>query len=119
MKAVIVRYHSSDIYELESYKPEQEDFFGFSLQMEIGSSEVGGEEIFELLVCTPRWIEEKLLYEDVVFGEHLLIVRRYAFDQIHQKLSAYVSQIEEDSWVQVALKIDRIAHWEYRDYQTE
>ncbi|WP_353621950.1 Imm8 family immunity protein [Variovorax saccharolyticus] len=43
-------------FDLRTYAPEVPDNFGFWLEIEIGQSEKNGSEIFQLFICTPKWL---------------------------------------------------------------
>lgn len=116
MKAEIKRFHSPDIFDLSNFHPRVEDNFGFLLQVMIGVKGSDGEESFDLIVCTPKWLEDSFSQVDVVFGEHYLIVFKYDIGKIKETLSSYVGQLEEENWAALANKIDRIGKWEFRDY---
>jgi hypothetical protein len=117
MKAEIKRYHSPDISDLDNFKPENENEFGFLLQVIVGIKSIDSEESFDLIVCTPRWLEKKLLPTGLIFGEHYLIIVKYDFDKIKNKIVEYINKLDEDNWELLATKIDRIGKWEFRDYQ--
>jgi len=116
MKAEIKRYHSPDVSDLTKFKPENKKNFGFLLQVIVGIKGIESEESFDLFVCTPQWFENNYSSSDVIIGEHFLIVFEYSFDRITNKISEYINDLEEDNWDLLALKIDRIGKWEFRDY---
>jgi len=117
MQAEIKKLHSPDVYDLSSYRPDRENDFGFLLQVIVGIKGVDSEESFDMIVCTPSWLAEQFSKDDVVFGEHYLIVFEYNYSRIKKKLEKYVNSLEEENWEVLASKIDRIGRWEFRDYQ--
>lgn len=115
MKAEIKNFHSPDV-DLENYVPENKDCFCFLLQVIIGAKEGDGEESFDILVCTPKWLYEHYPESALIFGEHFLFVFNYDLHAIKEKISNYVDSIEADDWTTIGNKLDRIGKWEFRDY---
>lgn len=117
MKAKLKRIHSPDVNNLLAYHPIEPDNFGLLLQLMVGPAEGEGEESFDVMVCTPKWLKENHSLSDVVFGRHYLIVFQYEYDRIYRALAQYVDGIEGDDWIEVASKVGRIGKWEFEDYQ--
>lgn len=117
MKARIRKYHSPDVPDLQKYRPTEPNCFAFLLQVMISPEDSAGEESFDLLVCTPRYLESKLDHEGMpMFGRHLLIVRNYDFAAIQKLIENYCNALEERDWNGLATKLSRIGHWEFEDY---
>lgn len=119
MKAEIKALHSPDVHDLRTFKPTKRDNFGFLLQLIVGPQGEMGEESFDMIVCTPKWLEENYSINEVIFGRHYLIVFKYDYEGIYKKISNYIGKIEEPTWNEVAQKIGRIGHWEFEDYKDE
>ncbi len=77
MKAEIKYFHSPDIPDLGTYQPIECDNFVFLLQMFVGEKGKQGEESFDLIVCTPKWLVNNHHKEESVFGLYHLIVFEY------------------------------------------
>ena len=116
MKAELKYLHSPDIDDLESYKPVDEGCFQFLLQVIVGIDGKPGEESFDVLVTTPRFLEGNYSESELLFGKDKLIIFQYDFEAIKNKISDYIYRIEEDNWHLIAEKLDRIGKWEFRDY---
>ena len=116
MKAMIYSINSPDVYDLETYNPENDNFCLF-IELGIGPVNGLGFEIFGLTVCTPKWLLNNRKKDDIIFGRHYLIVFKYNYTSIYNAVSKYISAIEEDTWNKIAVKIGRIAHWEFEDYK--
>lgn len=110
------RLHSPDVDDLESFRPEDDGNFAFLLQAMFGPESAEGEESFDLLVCTPKWLEQSVS-ENIISGRHRLIVKRYDIGQIRAFLERYARDCEADSWQAVAAKLSRIGRWEFEDYE--
>jgi Immunity protein 8 len=73
MQAVLKSLRSTDI-EVENYLPDEEDSFGFTLRAMVGPMGGRGEESFDIVVYTPKWLMQKYGASDVLLGLHKLIV---------------------------------------------
>lgn len=116
MNAELKRLHSPDIYDLESYQPENPERFGFLLQVMVGPEGKDGEESFDIEVCTPKWLEETYGVDDVLVGRHHLIVREYNYQRIVHAIKEFLRGCSGASWNEVAEKVSRLGKWEFEDY---
>jgi hypothetical protein len=116
MRASLRRLHSPDVDDLAGYRPEPADDFGLLLQVFAGPEGAEGEEAFDLILCTPKWLERTHDESDVVSGRHHLIVFRYDYDRLVRALEVQCQSAEGESWQDVAAKLSRFARWEFEDY---
>ena len=117
MNAEIRALYSPDIHDLEFWKPPQLDSFGILMQLIAGPAGEKGEESFDLVLCTPRWIDETHGPEDIVVGRHHLIVKQYRYEAIVNFIREYVASCSGDTWEEVAEKLGRLGKWEFEDYR--
>lgn len=117
MKAELKGCHSPDVYNLEKYYPEVEDDFCFLLQALVGPKDEQGDETFDLIVCTPKWLLENKKKDEVIFGKNYLIVFEYNYQKIYNKIKSYIDELNGESWEELSLKVARIGYWEFEDYQ--
>jgi Immunity protein 8 len=68
VQASLRRLHSPDAWDLRSFLPTDPLNFGILTQAIIGSSEDGGEDSFDFMLCTPQWISAELQSEHVRWG---------------------------------------------------
>lgn len=108
---------SPDVFDLETFIPEESDNFCFLLELSVGPKEEKGCEVFGITVCTPMWLITNHTNENALFGRHYLIVFEYNYQLIYDKLLKYISSIVADTWEEAALIIGRIGFWEFEDYQ--
>jgi hypothetical protein len=52
----------------------------------------------------------------ILSGRHYLLVEDYNINRVEAFLKDYARQCEGESWRVVALKLSRIAKWEFEDY---
>jgi hypothetical protein len=116
IRPVLRRLHSPDISDLESYRPESEERFGFLVQAMFGPEDSEGEESFDIVVCTPSWIEKRLLANSVVSGHHHLFLRHYSIEAVRTFLVKYALKCSGETWQDVAKLLSRIGKWEFEDY---
>jgi len=115
MRATIRRFHSPDV-DVEACEPADPSDAGFLLQLMVGPSDGPGEESFDVMVCTPKWLSRTLLREGPVIGRHFLIVEWMDLPEIKSFLEAEVEKLNEPTWLRLAEKIGRIGKWEFEDY---
>jgi hypothetical protein len=116
MRASLRRLHSPDIDDLSAYRPEREDDFGFLLQVFAGPEGGEGEEAFDVILCTPKWLGRKYRRSDVIPGRHHLIVFEYDYDRLVREIELLCESAEGNSWRDVAMKLSRFGRWEFEDY---
>jgi hypothetical protein len=117
MKAEIKYLHSPDIPELETFQPQINDDFGFLLQMFVGEKGKEGEESFDMMVCTPKWLMSNHSQDEILFGLHYVIVFEYNYRRICEQLTNFVDNINAQSWHEIGEKIGTIGKWEFQDYK--
>lgn len=117
MRPILKGFHSDAIIQpLSEYFPEDEENFGFWARIVVGEIKLGGEESFDIMICTPLWLTKNFAKEDVIFGKNYLIVFEYNYNRIFNKIKNYVENISGDSWEEIGNKINRIGKWEFEDY---
>lgn len=118
IKAELKYLHSPDIHNLQTFYPEVEDNFGFSLQIiagREGCSEDG--ESFDVFVCTPKWLLENHSEGDIVIGLHHIIVFEYTYKRMYDKISQIIRRINATSWQEFGLEFGKFGRWEFENYQ--
>lgn len=117
MNAKLLGLYSPDVdIPLDRYIPEQKDNFCFLATMLIGEETVGGEETFDIIVCTPQWLINNHSVSDIIIGRHYLIVFEYNYKRIVETLQKIVENSYAETWDEIALKIGRVGRWEFEDY---
>ena len=109
--------HSPDI-DLDTYYPEDPGYFGFLLQAFFGIEGEKGKDSFDILVCTPRWLQSNDLWRNggILIGRHYLLMETYSIDQIRRFINDYAKNCAGKTWNEVAIKLGRLGKWEYEDY---
>jgi hypothetical protein len=117
MQAVLKSLHSTDIGDVEKYLPDEEDKFGFTLRAMVGAMEGEGEESFDIVVCTPKWLMEKYTRSDVLLGLHKLILFKYDHLRLRKFIEKYLMRCSGNTWEEVAQKVGLLGQWEFENFQ--
>jgi hypothetical protein len=117
MKAKLKNIISPDVDNLEYYIPLEKDNFCLLCQLILAPEDSEGEESFDVLICTPNWLNQNHSKSDVIFGQYYLIVFEYNYITIKDKIETYIDSIEANNWIELARIIGRIGKWEFEDYQ--
>jgi len=117
MQAVLKGLHSTDVPDVETYVPEEEDNFGFVLRAMIGPRDREGEESFDIIVCTPKWLTEKYGPSDVLLGLHKLIVFKYDYRRLRGFIENFLMHCSGSTWKEVGQKLNLLGQWEFESYR--
>ena len=107
MLAELKALHSPDIFDLENYKPETEEF-SFLLEVMVGPKDMEGEESFGVEVCTSSWLGNTYDKSDIIIGRHFLIIREYNYERLLNFIKNYMRQCTGKTWDEVAGKVSRL-----------
>ena len=116
MRAAVRGFHSPDA-DLDSFVPQDPEDIGLLVQMVVGPAGKPGEESFDVVVCTPRWLDRCVGADGPLIGRHYLIVDRWDAARIRLYLTDAVESEEAPSWPELAARIGRIGKWEFEDYR--
>jgi hypothetical protein len=114
VRPAIRRFHSPDAESLETYVP-PDVVFAVLVQVMIGPQDAEGEESFDVLVCSPDWLDRECSVEPLLL-EQMVCTRDFDWLAIRELIERRVSAISGATWTEVALKLDRIGRWEFADY---
>jgi len=117
MRAEIKAILTPDVEDLSTYQPDDPEIFGFLLQLLIGPKNAEGEESFQMMVCTPKWMLENFPKDRILLGSHHLIVFEYNYQALMKYLYRYVGTLDADTWQELAQKVTQLGAWEFENYQ--
>lgn len=117
MRAKLKAFDSPDIADLENFKPEVSDMFGFLIQLYVGTTDSPDFEMFSTTICTPKWLQKRYDEDDILIGSRFILMFRYDYAQLVERLNRKISVIDGENWQEIALKVNVIARWEYEDYR--
>ena len=75
-----------------------------------------GEESFDVVVCSPRWLERLLTDSPFLSGRHYLFMKRLDWPTLEQYVHSEVEKCTGETWTEVAARLARLGHWEFEDY---
>lgn len=114
MRAKLVSIMSSDVCDLESFSPDDNDGFALGISFFVTSDDdAPGQDMFQIRVVTPSWLGQN--YCEPISGRHMLIVSGYNYQAIVEWIEKCVSSVEGPDWTAVATKLARMAYWEFED----
>jgi hypothetical protein len=116
MRASVLRLHSPDVPDLRTWVPPDERHFGFLLQIIAGPQGDDAGESFDVRVCTPSWIANRLEAVGPQFGSGLLLVARYDFAELERIVRRRFETVEASDWSALGRKLSGLAHWEFEDH---
>ena len=117
MKAIVKRYFVDKEEDLSSCEPDKPQIFAFNLHLAIGPSDTEGEDFFEVFVASATYLAHYYEGRTPAFLRHILLLSDLNVQAAVAHVSKYLSSLEEDSWYELAAKIDRVADWEYVNYR--
>lgn len=117
MHATLRRICTIDGDDPTGFRPTQPDRFAVILRLLVGPSPGNGEESFDVTVCTPLWLHDKCEREGILVGRHHIVVLGYDYEAIQSAISRLVERCSGPTWREIAVKVSRIAYWEFEDYQ--
>jgi hypothetical protein len=117
MKAELRVLHSPDLDDLQHGSPPDPSNFGILVQAMIGPEDEEGEESFDIVVCTPTWMANKVAAEGYAWGRHHLLIPRYDYPTIRDAVRALCHSVEGSDWRGVATALARYGAWEFEDYE--
>lgn len=116
MRADVRSFENYDLEPIAEHVPTDLENFRVRVRLLVGPVGSIGAESFDLEVCSPRWLEERLGPREVISGRHLLIMRRWNWSAIEAYIREQVDQCEGDDWSTVGEKVGRLGYWEFEDY---
>lgn len=112
MRARLKAIRSDELPDLARWVPPDPEVFAVPLILEVGPLGLRGRERFELLVVTPRWLEERHGRAGAVLGRGLLVVFQWRYEKVRAFLARKVEACTGETWPDVARKVSRFAEWE-------
>ena len=91
--------------------------FSFLLQIIVGPLGEDGEESFDVIVCTPSWLQVEVDRRGITMGRHYLFMNTYDYNELVKYIESYCDKLSGNSWLQIAQKLTRLGRWEFEDYQ--
>ncbi len=111
------RYLGLDYDPLYLYQPEDISMFRLWLEVSVGVEGEEGEEVFQIFICSQKWLEKKIKEYTFFVGLHAIIMDEYNYDNLCRILNSLFC-IEGSNYEEISNKLGQIAlseHQQYRD----
>lgn len=99
------------------YSPEDEEYFGETIYAMIGPKGEDSSDIFELFICSPKWISKNYSNQGYIWGINMLVLLNYNLQILEDAINKYISPHEARDWSELVSKIKGVGRWEFEDYQ--
>ena len=107
---------STEIHDLENYRPDDFENFSFLLTVTVSpKGEIGGE-MFDIDVCTPKWLLDHQ-DTDFILGKGKIIVFKCDMKMILARVRGLFEGCTGKDWSEITIKLSRIGLWEFEDYE--
>ena len=83
----------------------------------VGPLDGEGEESFDILVCTPKWLMQKYGSSEILLGLHKLIVFEYDHLRLRQFIGKNLMRCSGRTWAEIARKASLLGQWEFANYR--
>lgn len=94
--------------------PVDHESFSVPIQLLVGPKGADGSESVEVLVVTPQWLQQQVI-DRPMFAHGMLIVDRWDWPTIKERLEQAVMACSAPTWRQVGRKLMRVGRWEFED----
>lgn len=116
MQSEVKSIMSTEIFDLENYRPDDNELFSFLLTITVGIKGEPGGENFDVDVCSPKWLLHNQ-YDDIIIGSGKLIAFKCDMPRILSKVKSLFDGCAGKDWNEIAMKLSRVGKWEFEDYR--
>ena len=116
MKSKINSFICADHDPLDLYQPEDITMFRLWLEISVGVEGEEGEELFQIFICSQKWLEKKIKEYTFFVGLHAIIMDEYNYDNLCRILDSLIC-IEGSNYEEISNKLGQIALSEHQQYR--
>lgn len=117
MKAQLKDIDLSSVVAFEDFVPENAENFSVWATAHVGLFGEVGADLFQIQICTPRYLAHQVSSSGPTWGRHILIVQTYNPVEIRSALERYLETCTGVDWHEIGPKVARVGFWEFEDYQ--
>ncbi|MDH2273511.1 Imm8 family immunity protein [Moraxella porci] len=108
--------YSPDVFDLKLFRDIGEPF-SILLEVVIGEKNKDGGDIFSFTIVNISFLEEMINEDEVIFGKNMIIVKRFDYIQIVNRISKLINHLSSNDWEEFVVEFSRYADWEFEGYQ--
>lgn len=82
----------------------------------VGIDEGPGDESFDVLVCAPRWLKERISQDGPVLGRHILVTCPLELREAVAFLTRRFEEELADDWASLGERLSQLGSWEFENY---
>ncbi len=112
IKAELRGLYSAEM-DLGRQFPPDPECFGLRIDAEIGPSDALGADRFTIIVCTPRWLSERLGKVGHKWGAGLLIVPSWNPEVVRLAVKSMCERTRGPDWQAIVRQLEKYAEWEF------
>ena len=101
--------------DLEHFRPEDPENVGFLVTAATGPKDAEGAEVFDVFVCTPRWLIDNVPAGGYAWGRHKLVLPRWDHAALMAAPYELCAAGTGPTWDEVADRLARFAAWKFED----
>ncbi|WP_026554255.1 Imm8 family immunity protein [Arthrobacter sp. 35W] len=116
MRAELKTIFSSDV-DIAAYQSVDPNCDGVWLQLGLGPVGAIGADNFQLLACTPAWLQQLVERDGPMTGRHTLIMDTLDLVEARRIIVRWITALDAPTWVEISDKFGRYAHSEFEDYR--
>ena len=102
---------------LETFKPEDPEFFGFYVSAFIGPQDEPGTDMFTFFICSPGQLVRERIEKGFWFLHGVLLLTRWDYAVLHRAIADLCAHTVGENWDEVATKLSRYGIWEFEDWK--
>ncbi|MGN6608142.1 MAG: Imm8 family immunity protein [Jatrophihabitans sp.] len=121
MKATLTSIMCGDLEMADDVVPDPTDV-EFLVQFWVSDADEArtgsdvGQDMFSLLVITPKALKRLVRRDGPQSGRHMLIIDRWDWEDVQRVVREHVASVDGADWDELATKLGRWAKWEFEDY---
>jgi hypothetical protein len=110
--------HDNGYRDIETFAPGDPTCFVVEVTALIGPAGLTGEEDFEFVVCTPKWLTREPLENGFRWGQDHLFVDAWDPVRVHQIFRDLCHQTTGPDWIYIAMHLSHFGQWQRDQYRT-
>jgi hypothetical protein len=102
---------------LGDFEPADPSAFGLFVQAAIGPVDGEGEEVFDLMVCSPVWLAAQPFEKGYRWGRGKLLTLRWDPQIVERAVRDICLRSEGEDWAAIARRLAQVMDWEFSGYR--